>query len=255
MYVLAYLYCDQALQSANPKGGPTTEQHVQHEHDQYVVRSQETHITCNAPQMQHSLAIEPLPQFAAHQRNSSYDDSQPSSSGQPAQPLCGAFDPQTCCLLLGCSSGTVSCIHLGRYGSTACRVLGRHAGRVTAACLFPWQAPEHIAAAATVVPCARVASFFATCSADASIKVWTSDAKALHTTDACLQTLRGHRAAVTSLAAVQVSNSLVFLFHRVQHIHQAVIIISVCLAVLPADQSYLYTCFVGTMLCKQSLSA
>jgi WD40 repeat protein len=154
--------------------------------------------------MQHSLAIEPLPQFAAHQSNNI--DSQPSSSsGQPAQPLCGAFDALTCCLLLGCSSGTVSCIHLGRYGSTARRVLGRHAGRVTAACLFPWQAPEHIAAAATVVPCARVASFFATCSADASIKIWTSDAKALHTTDACLQTLRGHRATVTSLASVQVS--------------------------------------------------
>lgn len=153
--------------------------------------------------MQHSLNIEPLPQFASHQADSSFG-AQASSSGEP---LCGAFDALTGFLLLGCSSGAVSCLHLGRYGSTARRVLGRHAGRVTAACLFPWQAPEHIAAAATVVPCARTASFFATCSADATIKMWTSDPKALHTTDACLQTLRGHRAAVTSLAAVQVSTA------------------------------------------------
>jgi hypothetical protein len=38
--------------------------------------------------------------------------------------------------------------------------------------------------------------------------MWTSDAKALHTTDACLQTLRGHGAAVTSLGAVQVSTEV-----------------------------------------------
>lgn len=150
--------------------------------------------------MQQSLSIEPLPQFASHQADSS-TDTQPSSTGQP---VCGAFDGQTF-LILGCSSGSVSCLHLGRYGSAARRILGRHAGRVTSTCLFPWQPPAHIAAAATVVPCARTASFFATSSADATIKLWTSDAKALHTTDACLQTLRGHRAAVTSLAAVQVT--------------------------------------------------
>lgn len=162
--------------------------------------------------MQHSLTVEPLPQFASHQADSSFD-AQHSSNGQPAQPLCGAFDALTGFLLLGCSSGTVSCLHLGRYGSTARRVLGRHAGRVTATCVFPWQAPEHIAAAATVVPCARTASFFATCSADATVKLWTSDAKALHTTDACLQTLRAHRAAVTSLAAVQVGKTALSCSH------------------------------------------
>lgn len=151
--------------------------------------------------MQQSLSIEPLPQFAPHLTDSSPETQLASSTGQPC---CGAFDALTGFLILGCSSGSVSCLHLGRYGSAARRMLGRHAGRVTAACLFPWQPPAHVAAAATVVPCARTASFFATCSADATIKLWTSDAKALHTTDACLQTLRGHRAAVTTLAAVQV---------------------------------------------------
>lgn len=107
-------------------------------------------------------------------------------------------------LLVGCSSGTVSCLHLGPHGSTSRRVLGRHAGRVTGACLLPWQPPEHVAAAAAVVPCARTASFFATCSTDACIKLWTSDGKALQATDACVQALRGHRAGVTSLAAVHV---------------------------------------------------
>jgi len=169
---------------------------------------------------QSSLSIEPLPQFVA-QNSESTPVAQPSCpAGQSAHPLCGAFDAATGFLLQGCSSGSVSCLHLGRYGSTARRILGSHAGRVTAACLFPWQAPDQqptdAAAGSTVVQSARTASFFATCSADATIKLWTSDPKALHTTDACLQTLRGHKAAVTSLAAAQVRHAKLLVAVRMQ---------------------------------------
>jgi WD40 repeat protein len=146
--------------------------------------------------MQQNLSVEPLPQFASQQEGSAHGAE---ASGIP-QPLCGAFDPTNGFLLVGSATGAVTCIHLGRYGSVARRILGRHAGRVTSACVLPWRPP----AAASAKSTGRPASFFATCSADATINLWTSDAKALHTTDPCLQTLRGHKAAITSLAAVQV---------------------------------------------------
>lgn len=169
-----------------------------------------------------SLSIEPLPQYASHHSTDPSTSTSTSAAAETTQPLCGVFDPDTGCLLLGSTSGAISCLHLGRYGSsTARKLLGRHGGRVTGACLFPWQAPQHVVTSAAAAAAAaslssstnptaagqRAASnsFFATCSADATIKLWSSDPKALHTTDACLQTLRGHKAAVTCLAAAQVN--------------------------------------------------
>lgn len=172
--------------------------------------------------MQHSLSIKQLPQ-------ASYSGHQHYQEPQSQEPLCGAFAASAGYLCLGSSGGNVSCISLGPHGSAARRVLGHHAGRVTGLCHFPWapacQQQRHhnrqqsaipAVRSSTVGHCASTAadarssfcasSFFASCSADSTVKLWTCDAKALHATDACLQTLRGHKAAVTCLAAVQVTS-------------------------------------------------
>jgi WD40 repeat protein len=130
-----------------------------------------------------ALAIERL--HHAPSQDFSWDDS--GSSNTDASPVltCGAVDTEHGHLYLGQSSGGVVLLSLQDLGTHKPRLLGSHGGRVTDICIYP--------ASPVLV---------ASCSADTTIKLWTNEPKALHSTKPLLQTLYGHTAAVTCVAAV-----------------------------------------------------
>lgn len=130
-----------------------------------------------------ALAIERL--YHAPSQDLSWEDSFIYSSDDVPTLTCGAVDREHGHLYLGQSSGGVVLLSLQDLGTHKPRLLGSHGGRVTGMCVYP----------ATPV-------LLASCSADTTLKLWTHEPKSLHSTKPLLQTLYGHTAAVTCVAAV-----------------------------------------------------
>lgn len=99
---------------------------------------------------------------------------------------CAAIDNQSNLLYMGQSAGRIVLLSLLDLGTHKPRILGSHGGTVTGICIYP---------------CSPV-NLVASCSADSTVRLWTHEPKALHSTKTCLQTLYGHTAAVTCIAAV-----------------------------------------------------
>lgn len=105
---------------------------------------------------------------------------------------CCAFDSSNHNLYIGQSAGHISQLNLLELGTHSPRLLGKHDGIVKDICIYPFVGKGSQGAVNLV----------ASCSADSTIKIWTHDPKTLHSTKPCLQTLYGHTASVTCLAAV-----------------------------------------------------
>lgn len=130
-----------------------------------------------------ALAIDNLYRCSSH--DFSWDEHSNVSSDVTCTLTCGAVDRQHGHLYLGQSSGGVVLLSLQDLGTHKPRLLGLHGGKVTDICIYP--------ASPVLV---------ASCSADNTLKLWTPEPKALHSTKPLLQTLHGHTAAVTCVAAV-----------------------------------------------------
>eukprot|EP00882_Tetradesmus_deserticola_P021583 GHRQ01023365.1.p1 GENE.GHRQ01023365.1~~GHRQ01023365.1.p1 ORF type:complete len:200 (+),score=21.67 GHRQ01023365.1:191-790(+) len=130
-----------------------------------------------------ALAIEKL--YDCPSYDFSWEDASFISSDEACTLTCGAVDRQHGHLYLGQSSGGVVLLSLQDLGTHKPRLLGLHGGKVTGICIYP--------ASPVLV---------ASCSADTTLKLWTPEPKALHSTKPLLQTLYGHTAAVTCVTAV-----------------------------------------------------
>jgi WD40 repeat protein len=130
-----------------------------------------------------AFAIEKL--YHSPSYDFSWDDGSNYTSDAACTLTCGAVDKQHGHLYLGQSSGGVVLLSLQDLGTHRPRLLGSHGGKVTGLCIYP--------ASPVLV---------ASCSADTTLKLWTHEPKALHSTKPLLQTLYGHTAAVTCVATV-----------------------------------------------------
>lgn len=136
-----------------------------------------------------SLSISRVHQAFTHEFAWSQEGTEPQTTQSTNVLTRCVLDSSNQNLYIGQSHGHICQLNLLELGTHSPRLFGKHDGLVRDICIYPFMG-------------SRSVNLVASCSADSSIKIWAHDPKLLHSTKPCLQTLYGHTAAVTCLAAV-----------------------------------------------------
>lgn len=131
-------------------------------------------------------------QAFTHEFSWSHEADKLSGRTSPNELTCCVYDSLNQNLYIGQSKGHICQLNVLELGTHSPRLLGKHEGHVKAVCIYPFAG----------VRSRGTLNLVASCSADSTIKIWSHDPKTLHSTKPCLQTLYGHTAAVTCIAAV-----------------------------------------------------